>query len=83
MAFQKLVVSDNGPQFKTAEFGRFAGDYGFTHVTSSPKYSQANGEKRTITTVKSMLRKEEDPYKALVAYLSTPLATGCSPAELF
>ena len=63
----ELVVSDNGPQFKAAEFSTFAEDYNFTHVTSSPKYPQANGEvERTIKTVKSMLKKEKDPYKALV-----------------
>ena len=76
-------MSDNGPQFKAAEFSTFAEDYNFTHVTSSPKYPQANGEvERTIKTVKSMLKKEKDPYKALVAYRATPLASGYSPAEL-
>ena len=79
----ELVVSDNGPQFKAAEIGTFAEDYNFTHVTSSPKYPQANGEvERTIKTVKSMLKKEKDPYKALVAYRATPLASGYSPIEL-
>ena len=79
----ELVVSGNGPQFKAEEFSIIATDYGFTHVTSSPKFPQANGKVEwTIQTVKNMLEKEEDRYKALIAYRSTPMENGYSPAEL-
>ena len=36
----ELVASDNGPQFS---FAKFAEEYGFTDVTTSPKYPHANG----------------------------------------
>ena len=37
---------------------------------------------RAVRTVKNLLKKEEDPTKALLAYRATPLANGYSPAEL-
>ena len=79
----EIVRSDNGPQYSSAEFAKFAKDWGFKHVTSSPKYPQSNGEvERAVQTVKMLLKKEEDPHKALLAYRSTPLENGFSPAEL-
>ena len=61
-----LVISDNGQQFATI--------YGFTHVTSSPRYPRANGEaERAVRTVKEILKKNEDPYPGLLSYRSTPL----------
>ena len=76
--------SDNGPQFNSTEFAQFAKEWGFQHNTTSPKFPQANGEvKRAVKTVKSTLKKEKDPAKALLAYKSTPLACGFSPAILF
>lgn len=35
-----------------------------------------------MRTVKSLLKKGEDPHKALMAYRATPLAQGVSPAQL-
>ena len=79
----ELVVSGNGLQFKAEEFGIIVTDYGLTHVTSGPKFPQANGKvERTIQTVKNMLKKEEDRYKSLIAYRSTPMENGYSPREL-
>uniref|UniRef100_A0A3B4TKL2 Integrase catalytic domain-containing protein n=1 Tax=Seriola dumerili TaxID=41447 RepID=A0A3B4TKL2_SERDU len=77
------VITDNGPQFSSDTFGQFAKAWGFTHVTSSPLYPQGNGAaERAVRTAKQLLRKSPDPYLALLAYRSTPLAGGFSPSEL-
>lgn len=79
----ETVVTDNGPQFSAAEFAAFARDYDFTHTTSSPHYPQSNGEaERAVRTVKALLKRGEDPHKALMAYRATLLSHGSSPAQL-
>ena len=79
----ELVVSDNGPQYSSAEFAKFSQLYGFTHMTSSPKYAQSNGEaERAVQTIKNLLKKASDPYMALLCYRTTPLNNGSSPAQL-
>ena len=79
----EVVVSDNGPQYSCEAFKEFAADYQFRHNTSSPYYPQSNGEaERAVKTVKGLLRKSGDPYKALLAYRTTPTGTGYSPCEL-
>ena len=77
------VISDNGPQFASWDFSKFAKSYDFVHTTSSPTYPQSNGEaKRAVRTIKALLKKADDPLLALLAYRSTPLKNGYSPAEL-
>ena len=79
----ETVISDNGPQYTSAKFVKFAQDWGFSHITSSPKYPQSNGEaERMVQTVKHLLTKSDEPQAALLAYRSTPLENGYSPAEI-
>jgi hypothetical protein len=78
-----IVMSDNGPQFSSELFSKFAATYGFIGTTSSPRYPQSNGEvERAVQTVKDLLKKNEDPYLALLTYRSTPLQNNLSPSEL-
>ncbi|KAL7880825.1 hypothetical protein SRHO_G00030790 [Serrasalmus rhombeus] len=79
----EVVRSDNGPQFSSECFRHFAKDWGFEHVTSSPRFPQSNGEaERAVRTIKNLLKKSADPYLALMAYRAAPLANGYSPTEL-
>ncbi|GJQ81969.1 hypothetical protein Trydic_g4702, partial [Trypoxylus dichotomus] len=70
------------------DFGKFASEYGFTHVTSSPRYAQSNGlVERTIQTVKNTVKKSRldgtDPYLALLMLRNTPILSEIpSPAQI-
>ena len=77
------VVSDNMP-FNSANFIGFSQSYGFKSTTSSPTYSQSNGQvERMIGVVKQILRKCEDPYIAMLEYRNTPLKhANYSPSQL-
>ncbi|UYV67105.1 hypothetical protein LAZ67_4003902, partial [Cordylochernes scorpioides] len=80
----ETVVSDNGTQFGAArEFANFARQYGFTHVTSSPRFPQSNGMAEAgVKIAKLLLKKNQDLSLGLLEYRSTPLENGYSPAEL-
>ena len=79
----ELLTSDNGPQYASEKFRKFAGAYSFQHVTSSPRYPQSNGAaERAVQTIKSIMKKEDDPYLGLLAYRSSPIGNGVSPGEL-
>ena len=80
----ETLRSDNGPQYASEEFTRFASSYGFCHITSSPRYPQSNGQvERMVQTIKRMLKKSSDPHVAVLSYRATPHPwCGFSPAEL-
>ena len=77
------LISDNMP-FNSTEFKKFAKDWGFQTITSSPRYPQSNGmSEKAVQTVKRILKKAKDPYIALLEYRNTPV-TGMtySPSQL-
>ena len=77
------VRSDNGPPFDSGEYAKFANDWQFSILMSSSKFPRSKGEvEHAVQTAKSILKKEKDQAKALLAYRSTPLACGYSPAQL-
>ena len=80
----EILRSDNGPQYASGEFAKFASTYGFKHTTSSLHYPQSNGQaERCVQTVKRLLVQSTDPYLSLMSYRATPLPwCGISPAEL-
>jgi transposase InsO family protein len=79
----QCMISDNGPQYSSEEFKHFTHEWGIVHVTSSPGHPSANGEaERAVRTIKELWKPSSDPYSALLAYHSTPLASGYSPGEL-
>ena len=81
------ICSDNMP-FNSAEFLKFAKDWGFKLTTSSPTYAQSNGmAEKTVQTVKRLLKKASlsgiDPYIALLEYRNTPVSgMSLSPAQM-
>ena len=55
------IVSDNSPQYDSAEMKTLASLYGFKYITSIPHYPQSNGQaERTVKTVKSLLQDLPD-----------------------
>ncbi|KAJ3661862.1 hypothetical protein Zmor_006241 [Zophobas morio] len=79
----EIVRSDNGPQFQS-EFKKFAYDYDFHHITSSPYFPQSNGcIEAAVKIAKSLIKKNPGGLDlALLAYRTTPLDCGYSPSEL-
>ena len=84
-----ILVTDNGPQFASAEFVRFTQVWAFEHCTSSPRYSQLNGKaENTVKTVKRLFTKckeaGQSEYQALLDWRNTPTeGMGTSPAQRF
>ena len=84
-----VLVSDNGPQFASAEFAEFAHKWGFDHVTSSPHYPQSNGKaENAVKTVKRLFTKckesKTSEFLALLDWRNTPTeGIGSSPAQRF
>jgi transposase InsO family protein len=56
-----VLVSDNGPQYVSESFERFAKVWDFEHRTISPRYSKSNGKvESAVKTAKRFLRKSMD-----------------------
>ena len=70
-------MSDNGPQLVSDEFGQFAAQWEFAHVTTSPYHSASNGKAESaVKIVKKLIKKTEkdgtDIYKAILDWHNTP-----------
>ena len=84
----KIVYTDQGTQFTSAEFQKFASQYNFEIQHSSPRYPQANGfAEAMVKVVKGILARAkeagEDLHLALQAYRATPVNRHLpSPAEM-
>lgn len=73
----RIVMTDNGPQFASAEFAAFAKSWGFVHQTSSPGYPQSNGKaENAVKTVKRLFTKckasGQSEALALLDWRNTP-----------
>ena len=76
------LLTDNGPQFTSAAFRKFAETWQFRHTTSSPHYPQSNGAAESGVKIAKKIVSQADPQAALLSYHSTKMAaTGISPAE--
>ena len=82
-----VLVTDNGPQFVSAELASFPKKWKFEHVTSSPHYAQSNRKaENAVKTIKRLFTKcKEDgtsEFFALLDWRNTPTeGSGVSPAQ--
>lgn len=84
-----IVVTDNGPQFASAEFVAFAKTWCFQYTTSSPHYPQSNG--KAENAVKTLKRFVYQVSGSLTIRISSTIrladtlteGLGTSPAQRF
>ncbi|CAB4019155.1 uncharacterized protein K02A2.6-like [Paramuricea clavata] len=86
------VVTDNGPQFTSAEFQLFLKTNGIKLITTAPFHPATNGQaKRFVQSFKHAMKCEKQSAsqlktnmaKFLLAYRNSPHSTGESPSVLF
>jgi len=70
------LVTDNGSQFTLRDFLKFAEDWDFEHLTSSPHHSQGNGKAQSaVKEAKKILIKckssGSDAFLALLNHRNT------------
>ena len=62
----EIVATDHGPQFSSQDFKLFASEYNFQHQTSSPHFSQSNGQaERGGKDSEKLLKDAKDPHLSL------------------
>ena len=81
-----VVMSDNGPQFSSERFAKFAETWEFQHDTSSPGHSQSNGKAESaVKTAKKLMKRAELSksaiYLSFLDHRNTPNNSGYSPAQ--
>ena len=78
-----LLFSDNGPCYSSSEFEKFAEEWDFKHVTSSPMYPRSNGfSERNVKIIKDIYSKSGDKQMGLLIHRNTQLENGYTPSEL-
>ena len=79
------IMTDNGPCYAGDIFRDFCKSIGASHITSSPRYPQSNGQAESAVKIaKNILKKNNgDLKKGLLSYNSTPFRHGFSPSQLF
>ena len=83
----RTLRTDNGTQYTSKEFKKFAAEWGFQHDTSAPGNSKANGAAEAAVKIakrlmKKSLKAHENPYKGLLNIRNTPTeGTDSSPAQ--
>lgn len=90
----ETLVSDNGTQFKSADFEQFCMENGINHITTAPFHPQSNGQaERFVDSFKRAIKKIEEGEGNIKQVLDTFLLTyrttpnpnvpgGKSPAEV-
>ena len=83
----EIVISDIGPHYASGDFAKFAKDWHFQHITSSPCNPQSNGKIESAVKIyenimEKVARGKFDPYLALIEIHQLNLALlqhkGCS-----
>ena len=83
-----ILVTDNAPQFASAEFANFAKSWNFQHKTSSPHHPASNdmAEAAVKSLKKTLIKCADDGtnvYEALLNLRNTPRpGIGLSPVQL-
>ena len=76
-----VVVSDNGRQFVSDEFKRFADEICFTQQTTNPYFAQENGmPERAMQTAKQILESEYPQIRLLNYRATAHNAIGVPPS---
>ena len=90
LGLPQSLVTDNGPEFTSAQFAQFTKNNGIEHVTSSPYHPSTNRlAERMVQTFKEGMKRQKTGSieiriaRFLFAYRNTPQSTtGVSPAVM-
>ena len=77
------IITDNETQLFSHDFEIFTRSNNIKHTTSSLLFPQSNGmAEQSVQMAKSLVSSSADPCAALLAYHTTLLENGYSPAQL-
>ena len=73
----KVLITDNGPQYKCHEFEQFTQDWNFNHETASPHHPKGNAvAEAAVKSAKNIIKKAKDsgrdPWLAILEFRNTP-----------